>query len=330
MHLFFWFSEPVLGKSLDAYLALHCIRTGFYEKAFDRAGDPIVRAGIDPAVIRSSVQPHYVGLPIIGTGVTTTISLAERQELVVKGNDSVVLPKFEEGIEQSALIARRKLLHDYKRECGFVETRLVTRAAHGGISVSTYHRKVEGQSPSVNRVFVKADPYGEGAKAVILHFDDESSLGSWYVSQASPMLAFRFGDFSSLPLKELSEGAYVHVRDVLKWFTDVSQNDGMPLTADGYLPSIASFIGDVRNALIEAPTGSGKIYAFSRFAVSNRRSVILYAAQTRALVRQMYDDLVAAGVPAVHYNDFSRGTSLGAGVYGSIACRDQQQPLAQM
>lgn len=314
-HLFFWFSKQVPGKLLDAHLALHCIRTGFYDKSFDRAGDPIIRAGIDPAVIRSSVQPHYVGLPIIGAGVTTTISPSERQGLVVKGNDSVVLPTFEEDVQQSAFIARRQLLHDYKRECGFVEARLVTRAAHGGISVSTFHRKAEGQSPSANRAFVKADPYGEEANAVILHFDDESSPGSWYVTQASPMLARRFGDFSSLPLKELSEGAYVHVRDSLKWFTDVTQSDGLPLTTAGYLPTIASFIGNVRNVLIEAPTGSGKTYAFSRFAVSNRRSVILYAAQTRALVRQMYDDLVVAGVTVVHYNDFPRGTSLSAGVY---------------
>ncbi|WP_426189650.1 DEAD/DEAH box helicase family protein [Massilia sp. DWR3-1-1] len=315
MHLFFWFNEPVPGKSLDAHLALHCIRTGFYEKAFDRAGHPIVRAGIDPAVLRSSVQPHYVGLPIIGAGVTTTISLAERQGLVVKGNDSVVLPPFEEDVQKSAAIARKKLLQDYKRECGFVEARLVTRAAHGGISVSTYHRKVDGRSPSANRVFIKAVPYDDQAKSVILHFDEEGSPGSWFVTQASPMLARRFGDFSCLPLKELSEGAYVHVRDVLNWFSDVTQNDGMPLTADGYLPSISSFIGNVQNVLIEAPTGSGKSYAFSRFANSNRRSVVLYAAQTRALVRQMYDDLAAAGVPVVHYNDFSPGTSLGVGVY---------------
>ena len=315
IHLFFWLSKPEQGKLLNAYLELHCIRTQFYEKSFDRAGDPIIRAGIDPAVVRSSVQPHYVGFPIIGPGVTTTISPLERQGLVVKRSDSVVLPEFGEDIQNSAFIARRQLLNTYKKECGFVEARLVTRAAHGGISVSTFHRKAAGSSPSANRIFVQAVPYGEEGKTVILHFDAEASPGSWFVNQASPTLARRFGDFSSFPLKELSEGAYLYVRDTLKWFTDVAQNDSLPLDASGYLPSIVSFVGNVRNALIEAPTGSGKTFAFCRFAMGDRKTVILYAAQTRALVRQMYDDLVAAGVTVIHYNDFPRGSSLGAGVY---------------
>ena len=315
MHLFFWLSKPEQGKRLNAYLELHCIRTQFYEKSFDRAGEPIIRTGIDPAVIRSSVQPHYVGLPIIGPGVITTISSQDRQGLVVKRSNSVVLPEFGEDIQNSALIARRQLLNTYKKECGFVEARLVTRAAHGGISVSTFHRKAAGPSPSANRIFVQAVPYGDEGKTVILHFEAEASPGSWFVNQASPTLARRFGDFSSFPLKELSEGAYLHVRDTLKWFTDVAQNDSLPLDANGYLPSIVSFVGNVRNALIEAPTGSGKTFAFCQFAMANRKTVILYAAQTRALVRQMYDDLVAARVNVVHYNDFPRGSTIGAGVY---------------
>jgi hypothetical protein len=318
VHLFFWFDRPVPGTELSAYLERHCIRTGFYEKTTDRSGAPWIRWGIDPAVIRSAVQPHYVGLPIIDAGVVSSIALDARQGLVKKACDSVIFPVFDKDVRQLALTERKQLLDAYKRECGFVEARLITKAAHGGISVSSYHRKAAGLSPSVNRGFVKAVPYsgdGEVAETFILHFDDENSPGSWYVTKASPQLARRFGDGSSLPLKELSEGAYAYFRDDLRWFTEVTQNDTLSLDANGYLPDIASFVGTVRNALIEAPTGSGKTSAFCRFSQANPNAVILYAAQTRALVWQMYDDLVAVQVPVVHYSDFPKGSYLNAGVY---------------
>lgn len=315
VHLFFWLDRPAPGKILSAYLELHCISTGFYEKTFDSSGAPRICWGIDPAVIRSSVQPHYVGLPIIGAGVASSIAIEARQGLVTKQCDSVALPEFDANVREEAFIKRKQLSDAYKRECGLVEARLVTRAAHGGISVSSYYRQADGSSPSVNRVFVKGVPYDGSGKTVILHFDDEGSPGSWYVTKLSPQLARRFGDGTVLPLKELSEGAYSYVRDTLRWFTEVTQNDTLSLDANGYLPDIDSFVGTVRNALIEAPTGTGKTTAFGRFATAIPQSVILYAAQTRALVWQMHDDLLAKGVPVVHYNDFLRGSSLSAGVH---------------
>jgi len=313
-HAFFWLDRPIPGKTLAAYLERHCIRTEFYAKTLDRSGAPLIRFGIDSAVIRSSVQPHYIGLPIIGPGVISSIPLAERQGLVQHSVDVVTLPEIEHDIVSLAHVDRHQLLTAYKRECGLVEARVVTRASHGGVAVSNYFRSASGTSPSTNRVFVKAEPYGEDGKSVILHFDDENSPGSWYLTKASPQLARRFGDGSSLPLKELSDGAYAYVRDDLKWFTEVSQHDNLSLTEAGFLPNIQSF-ATARNALIEAPTGSGKTTAFCRFAMANPKKVIIYAAQTRALVKQMYDDLTRARVQVVHYNDFSRGSSLGAAVY---------------
>lgn len=314
VHLFFWLHRNVHGKSLAAYLERHCIRTEFYTKTFDQSGAPFIRFGIDPAVLRSSVQPHYIGLPILGTGVNSSLAADARQGLVSKQSASVLLPEFEADLLEKASTERKKLRAAYKVECGFVEARLVTRASHGAIAVSSYYRKTDGVSPSTNRTLAGVESYGADGNAIILYFDDENSPGSWYVRKASPQLARRFGDGDTIPLKELSDMAYAHVRDTEKWFTDITQHDALPLTAEGFLPDIQSF-ATARNVLIEAPTGSGKTTAFCRFAVAHPKSIILYAAQTRALVRQMQNDLARRNVRVVHYKDFPAGGHIEAAVY---------------
>lgn len=314
VHVFFWLDRRVHGKALSAYLELHCIDTGFYEKALDRSGAPWIRLGIDPAVLRSSVQPHYVGFPIIGTGISCVLTAATRQALVRKEHESIAIPALSPTIQITASVARRKLKEAYKLECGHVERKVIARAASGAIMVTNYSEKAVGTSPRTRRVFLEAKPYGDATDSIILHFADENSPGSWYVTKVSPHLARRFGDGSELPLRELSDGAYEYVRDTLGWFSEIVQEDGLPLTEQGFLPDIQSF-ALARNCLIEAPTGSGKTTAFCRYARSERNKVILYAAQTIALVKQMDQDLRSAGVRVVHYRDFSKGDDLAPGVY---------------
>lgn len=314
VHLFFWLNRKETGKKLADYLTLHCIKTGFYEKTFDRNGHPYIRWGIDPSVLRSSVQPHYVGVPILGSGVGCDLPATNRQALFRRRLAEVSLPDFPLDMDKMAFAERKTLQDAYKRECGMVQTRSVTRAQHGGISVSSYFANRTGVSPSTNRIFTEAKSYNQEGSSVILHFEDESSPGSWFVAKSSPLVARRFGDGSTLSLKELSDGAYTYVRDVLKWFTEVTQYDNLPLTESGFLPDISTFaIG--RNVLIEAPTGTGKTTAFCRFALEKRGRVILYAAQTRALVKQMHDDLREQGLLVIHYKDFYRGDILRPAVY---------------
>ena len=177
-------------------------------------------------------------------------------------------------------------------------------------------------SPSANRVFLEAKPYGENEDAVILYFEGENSPGSFFVKKSSPKLATRFGDYNSVPLEELSDGAYAHVRDELKWFSEIRHVE-LALTESGFMPSIATFVTS-RNTLIESPTGSGKSTAFCDHAETSN-TVIIYAAQTIALVDQMYQDLInwekendkaliKTGIRATRYTNFHKGQNLESGV----------------
>lgn len=320
VHLFFWFKHPIHGKKLSAYLELHCYQTGFFAKARNRDEMPVVKPGVDLSVIRSSVQPHYIGLPILGAGVNCTLPMESRQGFKKKKCHAVELPEMSGTLLAEAISARKRFGDEWKRECGFVPARITTRAAHGGISVSTYHRNPNGASPSTNRVFLEAKPYGEDA--VILYFEAESSPGSFFVKEASPQLAVRFGDYDTIPLKELSEGAYAYIRDDLKWFSEISHFD-LELDGSGYMPDIQSF-ATARNALILSPTGTGKTESFCRYA-EVKYTVIIYAAQTIALVDQMYEklkywkkindkSLIKTGLRVIRYTNFYRGEKLEAGV----------------
>jgi hypothetical protein len=324
VHLFFWFKRPAHGKQLSAYFESNCYDTGFYQKTFDHSGMPVIRTGVDLSVIRSSVQPHYIGLPNILKGVRCTLPPEDRQGLVKKKSEHVDLTELADSLVPETLTMRRRILNAWKVECGFVPARITTRATHGGISVSTYYRNPNGPLPSTKRVFLEAKPYGEKEDAIILYFEGENSPGSFYVKKTSPQLAIRFGDYSSIPLKELSDGAYAHVRDDLNWFSEIRHVE-LPLTEAGYMPDISS-LPAARNTLIESPTGSGKTQAFCRY-IKSKHTVIFYAAQTIALVDQMYADLTKNGLyrsksksgqfnvlRAIRYTDFYKGALLQEGV----------------
>lgn len=322
VHLFFWFMRPANGKKLAAYFESHCYDSGFFRKAFDSSGTPVIKTGVDLSVIRSSVQPHYIGLPNIQKGVQCTLPTEVRQRLVKKRNDAVELPDLPDSLVPETLAKRKRILNAWKVECGFVAARSITKAAHGGTSVSTYYRNPNGPSPSTNRVFLEAKPYGTNEDAVILYFEGENSPGSFFVKKSSPKLATRFGDYNSVPLEELSDGAYAHVRDQLKWFSEIRHVE-LALTEAGFLPRIATFVTS-RNALIESPTGSGKSTAFCDYAETTN-TVIIYAAQTIALVDQMYQDLInwkkendqaliKTGIRATRYTNFQKGQNLESGV----------------
>jgi len=321
-HLFFWFNRPVHGKQLSAYFESHCYDTGFYQKTFDRSGMPVIKTGVDLSVIRSSVQPHYIGLPNIQKDVQCTLPPEARQGLIKKKSDAVELPDLADSLVPETLAKRKRILNSWKVECGYVTARSITKAAHGGTSVSIYYRNPNGPSPSANRVFLEAKPYGENEDAVILYFEGENSPGSFYVKKSSPKLATRFGDYNSVPLEELSDGAYAYVRDVLKWFSEIRHVE-LALTETGFMPDISPLL-TARNTLIESPTGSGKSTSFCDHAETSN-TVIIYAAQTIALVDQMYQDLInwekendkaliKMGIRATRYTNFHKGQSLESGV----------------
>lgn len=301
VHLFFWLKQPITGAQLSAYLECHCLTTGFFNKARDRDGLPLIKLGVDLSVIKSSVQPLYVGLPILGTGVTCTITAAARQDLIKKTVHEVELPVMPTTLVSDAASLRRNTANDWKCECGLTPTKMITRLPTGGISTSNYYRSQHGPSPATNKVFSHAEAYGNDA--VILYFDAENSPGSYYVNRSRPQLAVRFGDATTIQLKELSDGAFAYVRDELKWFSEIRHVE-LSLTEAGFMPAIAPLL-TARNTLILAPTGSGKSTAFCELVKTIENTVIIYAAQTIALVDQMMADLKKHGeyrIPPSRYN----------------------------
>ncbi|MDQ9168816.1 DEAD/DEAH box helicase [Oxalobacteraceae bacterium R-40] len=312
-HVFFWFGKGVPGKALAAYLQLHCIDTGFYKKTNNIKGTPMIQYGVDLSVIRTPVQPNYIGLAIIGKGVRCVLSAEQRQGVVKKRSDAVALPEFATELVHRAYSEHQRLRAAWCRECGWVKTRSVTKVAGEGVAVSTYFRNPnDAASVRGGREFLDAKPYGEDDEALILRFADENSPGSWRVHKSLPQMAFRFGDEVSLHLRELSAGAYAYVRDTLGWFEEVAQH-ALPLTDDGYLPAFDSFV-EAEAALILAPTGSGKTTAISTHVLAHPSKIIFYAAPTIALCKQTAAELRRRRIRVVFYQDYC-GEALAPGVY---------------
>jgi hypothetical protein len=309
VHIFFWFSRPITGPDLTAYLKQHCIDTEFLDRTFDKGGSPIIRYGVDFAVFRT-VQPHYIAAPIIKGGVVCTLPADKRQGAIQKTSESVEVPLLEPQLKWQVEREHRQILDEHKRANGWVKARSITKARGGGVGVADYYRNPNPTDITTGRELVnvtvkdKLQPDGRVVHYAILFFAYEDSSGSWYVSSVNPTIARRFGDYASIYLKELSISADEYVRDQLRWFDDIFEQN-MSLTEQGFLPDISSF-AVARNCLILAPTGSGKTTAFCRFAKTNQGKIIIYAAQTIALTRQMEADLQAGGIPVVHYQDFNR------------------------
>jgi hypothetical protein len=321
VHLFFWFARPISSSSLTAYLKGHCIAEDFLSRTFNSDGLPVIKYGVDFAVLRT-VQPHYISAPKIMGGVICTLSEVQRQGLIKKAHDAIVLPELEPGLGWQVEREHHRILDEYKRSCGWVSTKSLTKGKGTGIAIAKYYRNPNPSPVATGRQLLhveetagtRQEEGGQVVKFARLYFADESSPGSWYVKSTNPTIARRFGDYEAIHLQELSSGAYEYVRDTLGWFSEIS-TQYLSLTAEGFLPDIPSF-ATARNCLILAPTGSGKTFAFCRFAMAqdNRRKIIIYAAQTRALVRQMEADLRAAQVPVVHYEHFNR-YEIHPGVY---------------
>ena len=206
-HVFFWLDKPIPGNLLAVYLQDCCIDAGFYDKVRNKGNVPMIRYGVDLSVIKTPVQPHYVGLPIIEAGVTCTLNPTDRQGLVQKSSDAVVIPLVTPAIERIVAQKHRMLRDDWCRECGYVKVRSVTKLAGGGVAVSTHFANPNAAARTSSE-FLRAEPYGQDDNAIRLYFTDEGTPGSWYVIKTKPQFAFRFGDGASLHLKELSQGAY--------------------------------------------------------------------------------------------------------------------------
>ncbi len=313
IHLFFWLGGHLLpDKELAAYFELHCLRTGFYERYVSRAGVPTIRYGIDLAVVRNPVQPHYVAHPVIGEGVKCLLAPQNRQALARKKHDTVILPKPETGLIAKASDLRREVGQAWKRQCGWVPKTSYTTTRDGSYRQQAY-LEASGYTHT-GRVFKGARPYGNDGDAIILSFEDENSPGSWYVSKNAPTLGRRFGDGATVPLRELSVGAYEYVRTQLRWFDDIPVTD-LALGPDGFLPPLSEFLGEPgRVELVLAPTGSGKTHRIIEFVQANANALYFYTAPTIPLCQQMVNDLQAVGFPVRFYQEVSSRDPLLPGV----------------
>jgi len=301
VHLFFWLNRRVPGKSLSAYLSLHCLETSFYTLGENQGGGVSLSPGIDPAPLRSPVQAHYIAAPTIDAGVTCRITPETRQGLIRKSNDSVLLKELATGVEQRARAHKLRLVGEYKRSHGYTPRVCLTNV-RGGVALTRYSVAPNSGGTVARRGRSFADAkLSEDGKYLTLYFTDEGSPGSWYVHQDRPQIGIRHGDGDSMPLKELSSGAHEYVRDALGWFSEIPHHY-LDLV-DGYLPTLADF-ARAKISLVLSPTGSGKTTAAIDWIRSRvaQRQLVLYAAPTIALVRQMQDDLTQAGLYPAYYD----------------------------
>jgi hypothetical protein len=309
-HVFFWLSRRVQGRALAAYLKLHCVASGFYEIGLDSGGGVRVRYGIDPSVIVSPVQPHYTAAPDIGPGVGCMLKSEHRQGTNSKEAAEVQIPELPANIIQEADRENRRLADEYKRKHGFKPVYLQTRTDAGFATTRTYVNV--NSTARKGRTFVKGALNSTG-KFCTLFFDEEASPGSWFAVKGERAHFARHFGGDTMPLRELSEGAYAYVRDVLGWISEVPSHD-LPLDPNGYVPPIHSF-AKAKVSLILAPTGSGKTKAvidWIRPKVAGK-GLVIYAAPTIALVNQMRQDLAAVDILNRHYKDVGRIADLPTG-----------------
>tara|TARA_B100002049_G_scaffold220931_1_gene189793 strand:+ start:3155 stop:6289 length:3135 start_codon:yes stop_codon:yes gene_type:complete len=304
VHLYFYLDRRETGPNMAAYLKLHCLETGFYWKKRNKGGVAMLQYGIDIAPVLSSVQVHYTAAPVLGEGVGCALDPDQRQGLVPGGRDTVQLPDFTADLKAEVQALHNKVRREYQIELGYVPRTLRTKTPDG--FGSTTYLAPPGDAATIRTGRTLADTKLSG-DFCILYFDDENTSGSWYVGRKNPQWAFRYGDGEHCPLKELSSEAYAFVRDQLQWFSEVPAQK-LTLQEGGYVPPIGTFV-EAKNALVLAPTGSGKTRRVIEWIDDKRHSAsIIYVSPTIALVNQMCDDLRAAGVPVEHYTDVFPGT----------------------
>lgn len=312
VHLFYWLNCPVKGRELSSYLQKHCLDTGFYKIAPNKAGMPTMWYGIDPATIRNSVQPHYIIPPTLKSGVRCLLDENDRQGFLRGTSDEVVLPEIALDIIQQEFRQKASLMDAWKREHGYVRATQQYKTDFGIATVTSLVAPVvPGGMPKTGREFVDGK-LQRNDDICILFFADERSPGSWRVMKQNPLFARRYGDEEAVLLKELSQGAYEHVRDVLKWFQDVPSRL-LCLQDDGFLPPFDTFVR-AQHSLILAPTGSGKTRrAIEWIKARPAGRLIIYATQTISLVKEMMGHCGQAGIATLYYGDF-RGDLPSAGV----------------
>lgn len=309
IHLWFWLGGRLLcDKPLAAYFEKHCLDTDFLTRHANRAGAPAISYGIDLAVIRNPVQPHYVAPPAIDEGVLCDLPPEQRHGLVRKANDTVALPQVDPQLEALSYKQRQMVQESWKKACGWQPKPLVIKTKEGSVRRQSY---LSAPQMHTGRIFREAKAYKDSA--IILFFEEEQSPGSWYVHRQVPTVAVRFGDQSRVPLRELSEGAYQYVRSTLKWFEEIPTHQ-LALDAEGYLPTLSSFATGRNVHLIQAPTGSGKTRRIIDLVKADPSQTYFYAASTTPLCDQMCSDLQEAGVPVRFYQHVSGWDGLSAGV----------------
>ncbi|MBY4719094.1 DEAD/DEAH box helicase [Ralstonia mannitolilytica] len=302
VHLFFWLDRRIPGKQLAAYLSLHCMETGFYKLEANKGDVVGLVPGVDPALLNSPVQAHYIAAPTIGDGVVCQLTPEKRQGLVRKTGQSVTVPELAETVGRQARTLKAQLVNEYKRTHGY-KTRTTETNVRGKVAVTRYSvaPNRSGQPAKQGRNLVDTKLSDDG-KFLTLFFEGESSSGSWYVPKQRPQFGIRHGDGETVPLKELSPGAHDYVRDTLGWFSEIPHHH--LALVDGFLPPLADF-ATAKVSLVLSPTGSGKTTAAVGWIGDQieQRRIVFYAGPTIALVNQMRGDLTEAGLNPVYYKD---------------------------
>jgi len=229
VHVFFWFSQPVTGRMLKAYLMDHCIQTDFVVRTLDRNGDPRIVYGVDMALF-NAVQPHYIAAPIIKEGVTCTLEDSQRQGLIKKPDHSVLLPILEASLTWQVEQEHHRVFDEHKRASGWVKAKSVAKAQGAGVAIAEYYRNpnpvaIGTDRQLINVIVTTKTAQNQDAPPVQyarLFFTDEGSPGSWYVKNTNPTIARRYGDYQSIQLRELSLGAHAYVSETLGFRSRIS------------------------------------------------------------------------------------------------------------
>lgn len=302
VHLFFMLNRRVKGTHLAAYLKQHCIDTGFYSLTANSAGIATLKYGIDPAPIMTATQPHYVSHPIIDNNVRSILATDCREGWIIESVDGVLLPDIPLGIVQTVAASHKALRVNWQEQNGYTRHKVRVQMRDGIASVEFYKPSQVTSAVTVGRVLLSTEMM-PGDKLCRLYFEGEGTPGSWYVMRHQPQVARRYGDGEMIALQELSESAYLHVKNDLGWFSEVPYQK-LTLNEAGYIPAISSF-AKAKHSLILAPTGSGKTTAVMDWMQQHSASaLVIYVAQTIPLVNQMRDDLNEAELECLYYQGF--------------------------
>ena len=175
-HVFFWLSQRYRGDLLAPYLCKHCQDTAFYWVGPDAGGNCQIRYGIDPAPIRSEVQPHSF-LTDSWSGVQSLLRTGKRQGLVKKSADAVSVPTIGHDVLLSSSQRHRQIREVWQRANGF-KTMSTLTGIGGSVAVTRY-----ASNPSnplhIGRVFLGGRLSGENDDFLVMRFEEENTPASW-------------------------------------------------------------------------------------------------------------------------------------------------------